>query len=485
MHGSQKETEPLNASAANEEHADEEAAVATNAPTGSAAINLDRPTKARDRWASALFVLYSITFVVLAVLAISQGSMKTAAKKASSATRERILLMGQSTFWARNGPLMMSGAVTGLVIFVFIYIMKRYPKKIATGCLVVAMVWCAGVGTAAYILEEETWIFATNIAIAALCLGLLFVQWNQTKDASALLAETSAVVTDSGETINVASLGVFIHIIYSGIWIAASDASKSYFDARWHTILEVILTIHFYWTTCVMKTVVHVTVARVFVKHQFGGAGNATRKDPTWAAFKRVMTTLFGPICLGSFWTAVVELLLTILGDVMAILALILPIPIMSALETLRDAFEQLIGQFFNVFAYTYVAIAGESFFEAVGKAADFEERHKWSLEKYTSIVENVFWIVSAMIGGFSMVFAYILFRLEVFGPVDMAIVRGDLIGLFSRGIALFLVYSEALYAGTMAMLVCGAEDTGNGAKPEWKAFLDIASRYESVVEVA
>ncbi|KAJ3365057.1 hypothetical protein GGF32_000237 [Allomyces javanicus] len=338
---------------------------------------------------------------------------------------------------------MASGAVTGLVIVVFIYIMKRYPKRIATGCLMVAMIWCAGVGTAAYILEDD-------------------------------------------ETLNVASLGGFIHIIYSSIWIAASDASKSYFDARWHTILEVVLAIHFYWTTCVIKTVVHVTVARIFVKHQFGGAGNGTRKDPTWAAFKRVMTTLLGPICLGSFWTPAVELLLTILGDVMAIFALILPFPIMIALESLRAAFEKLIGQVFNVFAYTYVAIAGDSFFEAVEKAAEFEEKHKWSLDKYTSIVENVFWIVSAMIGGFSMVFAYVLFQLEVFDPVDMAIVRGDLIGLFSRGIAIFMVYSEILYAGTMAMLVCGAEDMGNGAKPEWKAFLvNVASKYESVVELA
>ncbi|KAJ3365060.1 hypothetical protein GGF32_000240 [Allomyces javanicus] len=297
------------------------------------------------------------------------------------------------------------------------------------------MVWCAGVGTAAYILEEETWIFATNIAIAALCLGLLFVH---------------------DETINVASLGGFIHIIYSSIWIAASEASKSYFDARWHTILVVVLAIHFCWTTCMIKAVVHVTVARIFVKHQFGGAGNATRKDPTWAAFKRIMTTSFGSICLGSFWTLVVELLLTILGDVMAIFALILPFPIMIALESLRAAFEKLIGQVFNVFAYTY-----------------------------TSIVENVFWIVSAMIGGFTMVFAYVLFKLEVFGPCDMAIVRGDLIVLFSWGIAFFMVYSEILFAGTMTMLVCSAEDTGNGAKPEWKAFLDIASKYESVVELA
>lgn len=66
----------------------------------------------------------------------------------------------------------------------------------------------------------------------------------------------------------------------------------------------------FYWTSQVIKNIVHVTISGVYACYYFlMGSPQGMTKSPTWESFKRACTTSIGSICFGSLIIAVVQTL--------------------------------------------------------------------------------------------------------------------------------------------------------------------------------
>jgi hypothetical protein len=66
----------------------------------------------------------------------------------------------------------------------------------------------------------------------------------------------------------------------------------------------------FYWTSQVIKNIIHVTIAGVFATYYFmAGSPQGMSKSPTLASFKRACTTSIGSICFGSLIIAVIQTL--------------------------------------------------------------------------------------------------------------------------------------------------------------------------------
>jgi hypothetical protein len=113
-----------------------------------------------------------------------------------------------------------------------------------------------------------------------------------------------------------------------------------------------------YWTTQVIRNVVHTTAAGVFGTYYFESNEALEGTNPTLAAFGRTITTSFGTICFGSLLVAFVEVLFFFLRQnsddniCSCILACIY--------SCVKDALE-----FINKFAFTCVAITGEDFCSA------------------------------------------------------------------------------------------------------------------------
>lgn len=70
-------------------------------------------------------------------------------------------------------------------------------------------------------------------------------------------------------------------------------------------VLYVFLLFTLYWTTQVIKNVVHVTVSGVFATYYFMGVADSSGRvivstqNPTVGAAKRALTTSFGSVCYG------------------------------------------------------------------------------------------------------------------------------------------------------------------------------------------
>jgi hypothetical protein len=73
-------------------------------------------------------------------------------------------------------------------------------------------------------------------------------------------------------------------------------------------IVMLYLVFSFYWTSQVIKTILHVTDSGVFAAYYFlEGTPQGTGSAPTLSSLKRACTTSFGSICFGSLIIAILN----------------------------------------------------------------------------------------------------------------------------------------------------------------------------------
>jgi hypothetical protein len=130
------------------------------------------------------------------------------------------------------------------------------------------------------------------------------------------------------------------------------------------------LIFSFYWTVQVLKNIAHVTTSGVVASWWL----TPNAPSPTWASFKRAITTSLGSICFGSLIVALLEAISFVLRRVRDTaredgncIAMCLACFLDCCISCIKNLL-----QFFNAFAYTYVAIYGLTFMEA--------SRHTWEL---------------------------------------------------------------------------------------------------------
>lgn len=111
------------------------------------------------------------------------------------------------------------------------------------------------------------------------------------------------------------------------------------------------LVFSYYWTSQVIKTIIHVTDSGVFATFYFlEGTPNGTGPTPTLSSLKRACTTSIGSVCYGSLIIAILNTTRFILrsvarGDDGACGF------IAACLECLLSWIEQLV-EYFNHYAY-------------------------------------------------------------------------------------------------------------------------------------
>lgn len=118
-----------------------------------------------------------------------------------------------------------------------------------------------------------------------------------------------------------------------------------------------LLLISFYWTLQVLKNVIHVTAAGLMGSWYFHSPQVGMPVNPTWSAFKRASWSSFGSICFGSLIIAVVKALRHALRSMTRAQHPVVRCIVLCLVQTI----ERLV-EFFNQFAFTYVAIYGKDY---------------------------------------------------------------------------------------------------------------------------
>jgi hypothetical protein len=193
--------------------------------------------------------------------------------------------------------------------------------------------------------------------------------------AAVLLSNAVRIAMTHWGTLVVALGSLCVLFAYLLVWVAALvvpatpviEASNAGVTAPAGPSMALLgLSVAVYWTCAVSHYVAHVTASGVAATWYFAGAQFMPPNAST-ASLKRAMTTSFGSICLGGLFLAIVRVLSAIVRSQTE-----------NSNEFVRcfarcmmDMLERAV-QYFNLYAFTHVAIYGDSYVAAASRTWAF-----------------------------------------------------------------------------------------------------------------
>ncbi|KAG0293237.1 putative choline transporter, neither null mutation nor overexpression affects choline transport [Linnemannia gamsii] len=444
-----------------------------------------------DCWAFFLFIAQFAAFVVLSGFAISKinenrqsGIYYPAPGQGNSG-----VALG---FFSKSGLITMLIAVlTGAVISVLYFMLtEAFPRQVIKVTFALSII--AYLAIAIYYFIRGLWM----PAIFGLIFGILYASmWFFWKSRIPFATEMLRAVTSISKkypaTFVLAFLGLFVQIAYSVYFVVViSGCYEMYYDKDTGTTpgklqaLIVCCFFSFYWTSQVIKNIIHVTLAGVFATYYFmAGSPQGMSKSPTCASFKRACTTSIGSICFGSLIIAVIQTLRAVVqilrsdgnGGFLAFIACIID----CFLSCMQGVIEYV-----NKYAFCQVAIYGKAYIPAA--------RDTWTILKDRGIVQiindnligNVWAMGAIMSGCFSGLASYLYLRFEnppfnSNGEFTYVIV----VMAFVMGMQMLFTVGTVIDSGVATTFVCLAEDPAALARTKPELFERIRATWPAVVQ--
>ena len=212
-------------------------------------------------------------------------------------------------------------------------------------------------------------------------------------------------------------------------------------------LLLIFYIFSYYWVTQVIKNVVHVTVSGTFATWYF--LQGTMPSNPTVKSFQRATTTSFGSISFGSLLVATLETLRTLIriargqrDNIVAFCA-----------DCILGCIDNLL-QYFNLYAFTQVAIYGKTYIQAAKDTWSLLHSHGVEAIINDNLISNVL-SFGALIGGVVC---------AIVGAAVGIAIAGDMwttctaIG-FVIGYMMLSVVMEVVQSGVATIFVCFAMD--------------------------
>jgi hypothetical protein len=364
-------------------------------------------------------------------------------------------------------------------------LMQKFAGKMIKGTFILSIILNLIYAVVAFLASP---IMGAIMVVFALLYALCYFFWrSRIPFAKVMLKTVTAVTRRYPATIFVGFLGCIVSAIWYGFITVTLVAAISYLQNKSEGVAYVayvFLLFSFYFSSQVIQNTVHVTIAGVFATYYFRGVVEPGTnkieidvKNPTAKSFKRAITTSFGPICYGSLIIAVIRTLEALSRNMKEqsaqeenYLLCILACCIECILSCIGDMIE-----YFNVYAFTEVAIYGKSFCEAA--------KDTWTLCKARGIealindnlIGNVLSIGAISVGCLAAVVTCAIGFL-ILGIEEGAayIIFGIIAFLF--GIMIFSIVAQVINSGVATTFVCLCEDPDalRQTKPElWEKVRD------------
>jgi hypothetical protein len=316
----------------------------------------------KDIWAAVIFIAMVLVTIVWGFVNVGKFHDDFQSNEYS--------ISGNLTY--KLGKYLPGAAFTSLaLVSVMLALMRLFPRVfIVLANLIVVIV---NVAAAIYGFAKVDAGVGIMFVILSLLHGLwLFLVRRRIPLAGALLANSVGVVTKHYGTIITSFLSLVVLTVYGCFFCMmviptfqdidnknAGNNSQGTSITFGQFLLLCTFLLMFFWSTQVIMNVVHVTTSGTVATWYFAGP-NATPPNPSVASLKRALTTSFGSICFGSLLVAILKLLHALAHSAarhrrsfLSCIALCF----VSCLERLME--------YFNVYAFTHVAIYGSSFIEA------------------------------------------------------------------------------------------------------------------------
>ncbi|KNC45903.1 uncharacterized protein AMSG_00017 [Thecamonas trahens ATCC 50062] len=207
--------------------------------------------------------------------------------------------------------------------------------------------------------------------------GYFFYSWRDRLEFSkAMLRASTTWVFGHPASFAVAAATLVVLVAWLLLWsVVVSAPLAGGFSSTGDFGLAVFLLLSLYWTTQVIRNVMHVTVSGGVAAWYFAASakGPGRANSPLASSLKRAMTTSLGPICFGSLVVAILKTIRSLVryalnaADSRGFLACVINM-ILSCIESLMELF--------NVYAFTQVAIYGKSYIRAAKDTFDLINSH-------------------------------------------------------------------------------------------------------------
>jgi len=360
--------------------------------------------------------------------------------------------------------------LTTLILF----LMCKFPHSMIISSFILTVILLIGQGVV-FILYKAIGAGISLLGVAAMECLLIF-SFRKRIPFSALLLESTVSILTKYPSLFIAA-GVHLLPFIAYFMLFSVGMMSVYASQKTDNALSVVLSLYLlfslYWTSEVIKNVLHVTVCGVFATYYFlvGLGASAGPKYPVLASTRRALTYSFGSIAFGSLVIALVELLREVLRSSMEDRSF-LGVCVQCMMACIQNLVE-----YFNFYAFTEVAIYGKSFISA--------SRDTWQLIKRSGaeiiINDNLIGFVFNIIGVCSMVLVglvgYLVARSFNTLEKNMEVQIGVACGIV--GLVIMTLASNLIHSGVASTIVCYCEDPDvlRRTKPELYARFYAANR--------
>eukprot|EP01116_Phalansterium_solitarium_P013734 TRINITY_DN3113_c0_g1_i2.p1 TRINITY_DN3113_c0_g1~~TRINITY_DN3113_c0_g1_i2.p1 ORF type:complete len:484 (+),score=153.58 TRINITY_DN3113_c0_g1_i2:1195-2646(+) len=268
--------------------------------------------------------------------------------------------------------VLLTAVIGGGCAFGWLSIVRRFARQLIVASLCASV--CVWGLLAVFMLARGQVVVGVCLLIPAGWHLLLYVWWRpRIPFAVAMLETVAQLVERFPATAYVAYGSLLVQLGWVAAWIWLL-CRVQFYESTAQAALVVLLLLSFYWTSQVIKNTVHVTASGVFASWYFldaqpdanGHGALLLPRNPTLRSLKRATTTSFGSVCVGSLLVALLHTLRLCAralrnrashhNAAMRFVACVA--------ECLLGVLQRLM-QYFNVYAFSQVAIYGKSYLQA------------------------------------------------------------------------------------------------------------------------
>jgi len=230
--------------------------------------------------------------------------------------------------------------------------------------------------------------------------GWMIYLWKGKLSFSIQLLETVMAITNRyPSTIAFTLLSVLLQLLFLLFWISTTLATAMYWGknaddntVRSRKLVLSFLALSLFWTMQVIQNISRVTISGVFATHYFQRAPGMVISNPAWNSCRRAVTTSLGSIALGSLLVASVQVAKLFLKANVYMSKKACPQKPAECVEGILgwilNKIEAIL-RYCNAYAYTYMAIYGDSFVSSSKKTVDLLRHNGLDAVMNDSIIGN------------------------------------------------------------------------------------------------
>ncbi|CAD6499972.1 BgTH12-04077 [Blumeria graminis f. sp. triticale] len=338
--------------------------------------------KFRDLWAALLFLATFSGFVVVSVLSLRRHNSKASTQQITSLNgKENIKVVPDLNIMLLFVFILCVALFTSMIYFWIIRVFTKQAIWI-TGILQILF----GLGTAAYYILHRYWGAGITFLIFTAFYVVSFISWVPRIPFSVLMLQT---VMDVSKTyghvfmvsllgsLSAAAFGVWFSItlvsVYANYYPGSKSCEGGMNSCSMAKVVGLLVFITFvgYWTTEIIKNIIHVSISGVYGSwYFFGQKPEGVPNGPTRGALKRAVTYSFGSVSLGSLLVSLIQMFrqaCSIAKQTEEAQGNILGMCFFCCMGFLIDLLNWAV-QFLNEYAFSYIALYGKSYFPATWK---------------------------------------------------------------------------------------------------------------------